>query len=187
MISSPVAAALTELERALLESEDAPPRVRESFVRFLYALEEWPHDERVLVAPAHGDWVRMPSGKRIDLGGRRLFKRIVQAFVDCHLDSPGRALGPDDLLQVGWPGQTVRSASASNRLHVALSRLRSLGFEEVLIRRPEGWALSPWVRIERETKPQLAASEPSERAPSHSDIRELAAPDLASEPLLRHA
>ena len=150
MISSPVAAALTELERALLESGDAPPRVRESFVRFLYALEEWPHDERLLVAPRHGDWIRLPSGKRLDLGGRRLFQRLVGAFVEAHVLTPGRALGPDDLLEAGWPGQATRSPSASNRLHVALSRLRALGFEEVLVRRPEGWSLSPWVRIERE-------------------------------------
>ena len=62
-------------------------------------------------------------------------------------EAPDGCLGVDDLLAIGWPGEKMARSSALNRLYVALATLRSLGLRDVIVRRPEGYALR--ARLER--------------------------------------
>ncbi|MFK7990795.1 MAG: hypothetical protein AB8I08_32545 [Sandaracinaceae bacterium] len=61
-------------------------------------------------------------------------------------DAPG-ALTSATLLESGWPGARLTPSSARNRLHVALSALRKRGLRDVLIRHPDGYALSRLVSV----------------------------------------
>jgi tetratricopeptide (TPR) repeat protein len=63
------------------------------------------------------------------------------------LADPGLALPGGALIEAGWPGSRAGSASAQNRMHVAISTLRKLGLDALLRSTPEGYLLDPAVPL----------------------------------------
>ena len=76
---------------------------------------------------------------------RGLLRALLRGLADGAAD-PARCLTVDDLLAIGWPGEKMARSSALNRLYVALATLRSLGLRDVIVRKPEGYALHARVR-----------------------------------------
>ncbi|MCB9665130.1 MAG: helix-turn-helix domain-containing protein [Alphaproteobacteria bacterium] len=85
----------------------------------------------------------------VDLSRRPVARRLVQALVAHRVEVPGGVLSASALREAGWPGERMSPEAASNRLHVHLSRLRSLGLEGLLEHVDGGWRLRPDVAIRR--------------------------------------
>ncbi len=75
-------------------------------------------------------WAELPSG-RVSLTRRPLARRLLLGL----LEGPEDGLTTDQLFEVGWPDEQISHESARNRVRVALSRMRALGF---LLERVDG-------------------------------------------------
>lgn len=96
-----------------------------------------------LVIRAGARAFRLPGAAAdVDLRRRAPLQRIVLALARKRIDAPGDALALDELLAAGWPGERVRYSTGTNRVHVALSTLRSLGLRTFLVSGPDGYALT---------------------------------------------
>jgi hypothetical protein len=85
----------------------------------------------------------------IDLTRRRALRLIVQRLVEEHRTHPNRALGIDTLCEAGWTGERMRPDAARARVYVAISTLRKLGLDDVLVRRDDGYLIDPQRAVER--------------------------------------
>jgi predicted ATPase len=101
---------------------------------------------RVRVAP-DGSRLELGGSEAIDLSRRAPLRRLLVALARQRLDSPGEPLGPEDLVEAGWPGENIRHEAAVNRLHVALTSLRQLGLRELLLTGQRGYFLDPAVSL----------------------------------------
>jgi predicted ATPase len=84
-----------------------------------------------------------PSGDRVDLSRSRSSSRIFAALAALRAEEPGAVLTIEDLIDAGWPGETLVPSAARNRLHVALASLRKKGLDGVLEHVEGGYRLSP--------------------------------------------
>jgi predicted ATPase/Tfp pilus assembly protein PilF len=98
--------------------------------------------QALCVASDHG-WLRAPERERVELGTKKVLRRILAALIDRRLSSRASPLSAADLIRLGWPDQRLARSAAANRLQVALSQLRRAGLERILLRRPEGYLLDP--------------------------------------------
>jgi predicted ATPase len=101
--------------------------------------------EPTLVVGPGADWFVAGDAPRSDLTTRPVLRRLVSALVEAH--AQGSALDAAALVRAGWPGERVASASAKNRLSVALNALREHGLRSVLERDDRGWYLSAAWRV----------------------------------------
>ncbi|MEZ4318645.1 MAG: hypothetical protein R3F61_14115 [Myxococcota bacterium] len=76
---------------------------------------------------ADGSWFRA-DGVRVDLGRKRVLKRVLRVFAE----HEGQALGTDAVLEGAWPGERTAGSSGRARVHVAVSELRKLGLRDAL-------------------------------------------------------
>ncbi|MDX2090022.1 MAG: AAA family ATPase [Kofleriaceae bacterium] len=100
------------------------------------------------IVRADGAAFRPPGAAAdVDLSRRHPLRRILAALARHRVDAPGNALGLDDLLTAGWPGERIAQTAAINRVHVALTTLRKLGLRGVLQSAERGYLLDPTVAI----------------------------------------
>ena len=90
-----------------------------------------------------GTWCVVGDGARVDFGGRKLLQRLVVALCDAALNRPGEALGVEALFAAGWPGDRTSGRARTNRVYVALTRLRQAGLQDVLARDDAGYRFDP--------------------------------------------
>lgn len=105
----------------------------------------------LIVAP-DGRWCRLPDGRELTFQRARAQRLMLLRLLDERLRAPGRALTVEALFEGGWPGERAGAEAAHNRVYVAVSRLRKLGFQGLLLSRDDGFLLDPAVptyRIER--------------------------------------
>ncbi len=100
-----------------------------------------------LLVHSRGDWADLPSGKRVRFTKRPVARLLLMRLVRERVDAPGRCLKPDDLLAAGWPGEKILPHAAKNRLYVALTSLRNMGFRELMRANDEGYCLDPDVPV----------------------------------------
>jgi hypothetical protein len=86
-------------------------------------------------------WVAGSDGVRHRLG--RAHRRIVLALVARRDAAVGAALTVWELLEAGWPGERPLPEAGSNRVYVALTRLRAMGLRDVVERFDDGYRLCP--------------------------------------------
>jgi len=98
-----------------------------------------------LTIGADAAWFSVNGGERVDLGRRRAVRLVLRALAL----SGDAGCSVDALVRAGWPGETLVGSSGPDRLYVALSSLRELGLRDAIVRREEGYALHPNVRIVR--------------------------------------
>jgi ATP/maltotriose-dependent transcriptional regulator MalT len=94
-----------------------------------------------------GSSITLPSGEVVDLKRRRVSRRLIFALAEARAGSPGRLLSAHELIDMGWPDENVPKKSATNRLYVALTSLRQLGLEGILIQDVGGWQIDPAVEV----------------------------------------
>jgi predicted ATPase/Tfp pilus assembly protein PilF len=133
--------ALTEI------SEDARTAVR--LLEGALARLEGP----ALTVGEGGAWFALPgadpAGEAVDVSRYAAASRLLAALADARVSAPGEGLGLEALFEAGWPGERVDAGSASNRVYVALNRLRKLGLRPLILRSEQGWCLDPGVTLRR--------------------------------------
>jgi hypothetical protein len=102
----------------------------------------------VLRVHARGQWFELPSGRRVACGRRRALGAILLALVRRRLTNPDEVLTKEDLLAAGWPDERILPLVASNRLHVALMRLRKLGLGGIVETSDAGYRICSDVEVE---------------------------------------
>lgn len=106
--------------------------------------------EGALVIAAGARTILLPSGDRVDLARHAALRRIVLALASRRRDGIATGLTTDELLACGWPGERVDPFAGSARVRVALSRLRTLGLRDLLVRADDGYVLAPHLAVEIE-------------------------------------
>jgi hypothetical protein len=84
---------------------------------------------------------------RLELDRHASLRRIVLALADARTER--RSLSVRELVAVGWPGEQMSAEAGKNRVYVAITKLRRLGLDAVLVRTPLGYALDPEVEVVR--------------------------------------
>jgi tetratricopeptide (TPR) repeat protein len=90
-------------------------------------------------------WFKAPRGKKVDIASRKAPSLLLSALAEARRKSPGASLTVDELFSAGWPGERALPSSAASRVYVAISTLRKLGLESILIRDDAGYRLDPAV------------------------------------------
>jgi predicted ATPase len=90
-----------------------------------------------------GRWIEAPDGPRVDTERPAASARILARLARERVERPGRALDAATLADAGWPGERLVDKAASNRVSVALTGLRKVGLDALLVRDEAGWMLDP--------------------------------------------
>ncbi len=107
-------------------------------------------DPRSLVVEPTGLWFRAPGSETVvRLHRRRALSTMLRALVERRAARPGDALPVPSLLESGWPGERVLPEAGQERVYTAIATLRRMGLRDVLIRRDDGYLLSPDVVVVR--------------------------------------
>lgn len=107
----------------------------------------------VLVVSPDGRWVRLPNGSEFVFQRGKSLRLVLARLVEARLAAPGRALPMAELFASGWPGERASVEAAQNRVYVAVSRLRKLGLQGLLLSRDDGFLLDPCVPTYRAERP----------------------------------
>jgi hypothetical protein len=78
---------------------------------------------------------------------QRLLRRLLHELAVARIESPGRALGVDDVCRAVWPGERILPRAARRRVQVAISTLRASGLRDVLHTSDQGYMLDPKVPV----------------------------------------
>ena len=99
-----------------------------------------------LLVSRSGAFFRLGSEPAVVLGQRVPLTRLVRALGLARHERPGQFVESERLVECAWPGELLTASSGKNRLHVALSTLRTLGLRAVLQGGVRGYRLDPDVR-----------------------------------------
>jgi predicted ATPase/sugar phosphate isomerase/epimerase len=102
-----------------------------------------------LLVPHDAGWFELAGGARVTLGRRGVLRRLLAVLCQARRETPSVALSGGELIAAGWPEERMTRSAALNRLHVALTTLRSLGLRQILERRGDGYCLAASVTVER--------------------------------------
>lgn len=91
--------------------------------------------------------VRLQDGSEIDLSRRQAPRRILLYLASRRVEDPGGSATLDQLVSVGWPGERIVAAAASNRAYVAVATLRREGLADLLQSGPDGYRFDPAVPL----------------------------------------
>ena len=67
----------------------------------------------------------------------------MRALVSRCQDDPGVGISLAEMVQAGWPDESIDPDSARARVYTAVNSLRSYGLDNILLRGPDGYALDP--------------------------------------------
>jgi len=102
-------------------------------------------------------WFEVGSAARVSLARRAVLRRLLRRLALERLERPGGWLSTEALFAAGWPAERAIPASAANRVHVSLSRLRKLGLSDFLERGAAGLRLRPEAMVSMR-RPRARAS-----------------------------
>jgi len=108
-----------------------------------------PPEEKVLHVATDASWLVGPEGTRLDLRTRPVARRLMEILIQSRERAPGTSLPATRLIKHAWPNQQIRGEAASNRLYVALSRLRRMGLESAIESGPDGYRIDRRISVVR--------------------------------------
>ncbi|MEL6543174.1 MAG: hypothetical protein AAFQ82_01030 [Myxococcota bacterium] len=123
----------------LLEAREAMRELRERVER----VQPQIHAEPLAVVRG-AQWFRPPGGNWQSFGRKQTSHRIFAKLVAHHRQEP---LSIESLFDAGWGGQSIRSDSMINRVHVALCGIRKRGLRDIVLCSQEGYYLDPLVPV----------------------------------------
>jgi predicted ATPase len=98
---------------------------------------------------ADGTWFLLPDGTRVELLRQKRLRTVLLALARSHVTTAQRAMSAQEIFAASWPGERAGAAAAANRVHVAMSTLRSLGLRSLIVRNGEGgYSFDPSVWVE---------------------------------------
>lgn len=159
----PLAPDVTSLERGIRElltaakkvladlKEDGGPGLRSSaeldearaiFASLGMALQPAAQTDALAVAE-DGTWFQIGGLPKVDMGRRGAVRRILLALATQRTSQVGSTLSVHDLFQIGWPGERIPYESQVRRVYTAIWTLRTLGLDDFLLTRNEGYMFDP--------------------------------------------
>jgi hypothetical protein len=171
VITDAVLQQLECLERAIGNLADVPEDVTTATCALRRALTEWPRDpaKGIIRIMRRENLLILPNGAALDFGRRRALRPIVFALVDARLQNPGVPLSGDDIIRIGWPDLPIRNSCTTNRLWVAMARLRQLGLADYLVTTKHGWMLTTTVEFAEHRTSDIQELRP---APGYAEVEE---------------
>ncbi|MBT3223030.1 MAG: tetratricopeptide repeat protein, partial [Proteobacteria bacterium] len=125
-------------ERLLTEAKNLAKKhgsaVGSDFARHLAELVD---PEPQLTVGPEARWFKVGAAPRVDMSRRGPMRRLLAMMAQ----NPGVTHDVDAMFQAGWPGQNIQYDAATQRVYVAISRLRSMGLKDFLKTRDEGYYL----------------------------------------------
>jgi tetratricopeptide (TPR) repeat protein len=113
-------------------------------------LEEAPTlPDDALVVGTDGSWFRAPGTARIGLERRRSLALLLDRLATERIAHAGATLGSASLFAAAWPGEKAIASAAAHRVRVAVATLRKMGLRDAITTLPDGYALSPELRVVR--------------------------------------
>lgn len=106
------------------------------------------HGQRPFRVHEAGDWFCPPGMDAVDCRRRPVLRRLLAELAARRIREPGRPASASELFAAGWPDQRISMVSAKNRLKVAISTLRKMGFGPTLIGDRDGYRLDPALELE---------------------------------------
>ncbi len=135
-------------------ARSAPHRARSMDVRLAarWVEQRVAHARDRGVAPADGAttlsisvdgrWFRPPGGALVSLERHAALARVLACLAAAR-QAAGEPVPAVALVRAGWPDERLLPRAARLRLHNALSRLRTLGLRDALVRSHGGYAIAP--------------------------------------------
>ncbi|MEL7371834.1 MAG: helix-turn-helix domain-containing protein [Myxococcota bacterium] len=111
-------------------------------------LSEFPRAVEPYRVHCDGDWFDIPGGSRVSCRHRTHLRRLLKALAHHRVQHPGEPIKADALFAVGWPDERIEQRSARNRLKVAMSTLRKMGFGATLLGDRDGYRLKQEIPVE---------------------------------------
>ena len=103
------------------------------------------------VEQSQAAWFQVGSEEPVDISTRGAFKRVLQALVSIFDAEEESGLDKYELFEAGWPDdEDVSPQTASARVYHAISSLRDMGLEDILLRDDRGYYLDPGIKIKRD-------------------------------------
>lgn len=96
------------------------------------ASPSWKYDLRT-------DLLLAPDGRRFEARSRAKLARLLRVLARERERNPGRGLSKEAIIEAVWPGDRGKSGALENRLWVALSTFRKLGFADLIERVESGY------------------------------------------------
>ena len=93
------------------------------------------------------EWVQVNAEAPITLLRSPLQRRLLTALLQAHASAPATLVPRPTLLKAGWPDDPAQTSVLENRLWVALSKMRRVGFEAVLEHIHGGYRIVPSVVV----------------------------------------
>lgn len=112
------------------------------------ALQDGASRQPAMAIAEDGTWFEF-DGHHVDVARRGAVRRILAELAESRLTRPGHPRTVDELFQVGWPGERIPYESQVRRVYTAIWTLRTLGLEEVLLTRDQGYLLDPKREVRR--------------------------------------
>ncbi|MCA9519250.1 MAG: P-loop NTPase, partial [Myxococcales bacterium] len=106
--------------------------------------------QRIVGVVENMSWLELPDGTRCDLARSPRSRGIVDALVAAFEARPGAAVAADALIAAAWPGDATPEPHRSNRLYVAVTRLRAQGLGDLVRHDGDGYLLDPAVVVARD-------------------------------------
>lgn len=94
-----------------------------------------------------GAWFRPLPSEAVACERRPVLRRLVVELARQRIEHPGRPIPGPELFAAGWPDQRISLASAKNRLKVAISTLRKMGFGAAIVGDRSGYRIDPRVSV----------------------------------------
>jgi len=105
-----------------------------------------PERTDALLVAEDGRWFRPPGGARVDLSQKPNLQQLLVSLTTRRIRAVGEPMSVHALFRVVWPGDRAGANIATNRVRVAITRLRKLGLGDLLVGRG-GYLLDPEVPI----------------------------------------
>lgn len=95
----------------------------------------------VVLLPEDAHWVQIGAGARLDMTRRHVLRRLLLALVMARVRGEP-PVTREALIAAAWPEERIRFSAAMNRLYVAITQLRRLGFQDLIVNADDGWTFS---------------------------------------------
>ena len=134
-----------------------PPEALTPWARALQQIAPERSWRLVLRTHPEGHWFELDDAPPVDLVKRRPLRLIFARLIAHYIDGEEESLSVLDLVEAGWPGESVSASSGSNRVYNAVRTLREVGLDGVLVTRG-GYRIARDVRVVCEPSSRAALS-----------------------------
>jgi tetratricopeptide (TPR) repeat protein len=110
-----------------------------------FGLENAKQSAVVLLLEKDARWFELPPAERVNMQQRKAPRLLLLALVEEHKQQ--KPMSVEALFAKGWPNERAHPDAARSRVYTALNLLRSLGLQDVLLRRDDGYLISKEVTI----------------------------------------